>query len=140
MANRDLFSTARKTQSHDTVNEAGGKAYNMSPRAALAQLAATGCLSNTFYATAQSQLDQILKNATAVAGQKTGPEFLAKLAIYAREHAFMKDMPALLLTILAVRDSELYERVFPRIVDNGRMLRNHIQILRSGQIDGRRSL
>lgn len=140
MANRDLFSTARKTQAADTINEAGGKAYKMSERAALAQLAATGCLSNTFYVSAKSQLDKVLKLANKVSQQKTGNEFLAKLAIYSRQHAFMKDMPALLLTILAVRDPDLYERVFPQIVDNGKMLRNHVQILRSGQVDGRRSM
>lgn len=140
MANRDIFSTAKKTQPADTMNQAGGKAYKMTARAGLAQIAATGCLSNTFYASAKTQLDTVLDLANKVSKEKDGNEFLAKLAIYSRSRAFMKDMPALLLTILAVREPELYERVFTQIVDNGKMLRNHIQILRSGQIDGRRSM
>jgi 60 kDa SS-A/Ro ribonucleoprotein len=36
----------------NTVNEAGGIAYKLSPKAALAQYAATGCFNHTFYADA----------------------------------------------------------------------------------------
>lgn len=41
-------------------------------------------------------------------------QYLAKLALYAREKAFMKDMPAALLVALSVRDTELMHRVFDR--------------------------
>lgn len=141
MANRNLFSTAKKkAQSTNTMNEAGGTAYKMESRAALAQIATTGCLSSTYYASAKSQLDQVLKLAKEVAAQPEGDLFLAKLAIYSREKGFMKDMPALLLTILAIRSPLLYEKIFPRVVDNTKMLRNHVQILRSGQIDGRKAM
>ena len=40
----------------------------------------------------------------------------------------MKDMPALLAAILAVRDLELLAQVFPRVIDSGKMLRNFVQI------------
>jgi 60 kDa SS-A/Ro ribonucleoprotein len=66
-------------------------------------------------------------------------EFVAKTAVFAREKGFMKDMPALLLAILSVKDKALFERVFPRVVDNGKMLRNFVQIMRSGTV-GRKSL
>src|ERR1700722_13237176 len=51
----------------------------------------------------------------------------------------MKDVPALLVAYLAKRDVGLMKAVFPRVVDNGKMLRNFVQIVRSGAV-GRKSL
>jgi 60 kDa SS-A/Ro ribonucleoprotein len=51
----------------------------------------------------------------------------------------MKDMPALLCAWLSTRDARLHESVFARVIDNTRMLRNYVQILRSGVV-GRKSL
>lgn len=136
MANTQLFQSIKGlfVPAADTVNEAGGSAYKMEPQHALAQLAVTGCLNNTFYAGAAEQLEKVLELAAQV-----DAAFVAKTAIYARERGNMKDMPALLLATLAVRDVALFARVFPRVVDSGKMLRNVVQILRSGQV-GRKSL
>ena len=136
MANKNLFKSivgifSPKT---DTVNEAGGIAYKLAPKHALAQLAATGCFNHTFYADAGEQLDTVLALANEVE-----PDFVAKTAVFARERGYMKDMPALLLAVLSIRDKELFERVFPRVADNGKMLRNFVQIMRSG-VTGRKSL
>lgn len=109
-------------------------AYAFGPRHQLAQLAATGCLSRTFYADAAQQLDQVL-----ALTQTLEPAFIAKAAIYGRQSGYMKDMPALLAASLAVRDVALLSAVFPRIIHNGKMLRNFVQILRSGAV-GRQSL
>src|SRR5437879_3532538 len=51
----------------------------------------------------------------------------------------MKDMPAALLLSLATRDTVLMHKVFDRVVDNGRVLRTVLQMIRSGQF-GRKSL
>lgn len=136
MANKNLFKSivGMLSPKADTVNEAGGQAYKLSPKQALAQYAATGCFNHTFYADAGEQLDKVLALANEVE-----PEFVAKTAVYAREKGKMKDMPALLLAVLSVRDKQLFERVFPRIADNGKMLRNFVQIMRSGAV-GRKSL
>lgn len=187
MANKNLFSSqrGRKAPATDTRNRAGGVAYRMKDKQGLAQLAATGCLSRTFYASARTQLDEILKLANRV-----DPEFLAKTAIYARKRGYMKDMPALLLAVIAAKMGEAYKgsdeawdahqesneptkyrsakaydeahtetyqgyvRVqkkadklkedifvpaFHRVLDNPRMLRNFVQIIRSG-VTGRKSL
>jgi 60 kDa SS-A/Ro ribonucleoprotein len=136
MANKNLFQTVRGmfTPKADVINEAGGLAYRLAPKAALAQYAATGCLSHTFYADASEQLEKVLELANELDG-----EFVAKTAVYAREKGFMKDMPALLAAILASKDKQLLERVFPRVIDNGKMLRNFVQIMRSGAT-GRKSL
>src|SRR5262245_7637855 len=118
----------------DARNEAGGPAYLMPPEHALAQLAATGCLNATFYASAEGQLDRALDLSSRVA-----PEFVAKTAVYCRERGFMKDMPALLLAALSRRDPAAMDRVFDRVVDSPRMLRTFVQIVRSG-VAGRKSL
>jgi 60 kDa SS-A/Ro ribonucleoprotein len=70
---------------------------------------------------------------------RVDPCFVAKTAVFARERGYMKDMPALLVATLAVRDRDLLATVFPRVVDNAKMLRNFVQIVRSGAT-GRKSL
>jgi 60 kDa SS-A/Ro ribonucleoprotein len=187
MANKQLFSSqrGRKVPAANTCNHAGGVAYRMEDKHGLAQLAATGCLSRTFYASAHNQLDEVLELANRV-----DPEFLAKTAVYARKRGYMKDMPALLLAVIAAKmgtdykladeawtkhkdsndpekyssaksfDEEFnktykeYVRVqkaadalkddvfvpaFHRVLDNPKMLRNFVQIVRSG-VTGRKSL
>jgi 60 kDa SS-A/Ro ribonucleoprotein len=119
----------------DAVNEAGGRAYRLTPRHALAQLAATGTCNGVYYATGADQLATVLQ----LVEQVDDHVFLAQLAVYARERAFMKDMPAALLLVLSRRDPALFRRVFPRVIDNGRVLRTLFQMVRGGQF-GRRSL
>lgn len=136
MANTSLFKSivGKLLPSADTRNVAGGRAYAFTPEHALAQYAATGCVNATFYASAEEQLDTILNLAMRV-----DPALVAKVAIYARERGAMKDMPALLCAVLAVRDGELLERIFDRVIDSGKMLRTFVQIVRSGTT-GRKSL
>ncbi len=118
----------------DTVNEAGGTAYKFTPKQALAQYAATGCFNRTFYAGADEQLEKVLKLC-----EEIDAEFVAKTAVFTRRESFMKDMPALLTAILSTKDKDLLERIFPLVIDNGKMLRNFVQIMRSGVV-GRKSL
>jgi 60 kDa SS-A/Ro ribonucleoprotein len=136
MANKSLFGSIRGAliAQTDSVNEEQAPAYRLSPKHALAQYAATGCLSSTFYASATQQLESVLSLTRAV-----DPEFVAKTAIYCREQGFMKDMPALLCAVLSARDTKLLEQVFGRVIDSGKMLRNFVQIIRSG-VAGRKSL
>ncbi len=135
MANKHLFrSAARRFAIADAVNEAGGRAYARPARQALAQYAATGCFGTTFYASEGEQLDRVLSLCAEL-----DDEFIARTAIYARQRAHMKDMPALLLAVLASRPSDALDRVFDRVCDNGKLLRSFVQVLRSGTT-GRRSL
>ena len=105
MANENLFASflGKLLPAADAVNEAGGSAYAFGPEHALAQYAATGCLHGTFYASARTQLDVVLKLAFDV-----DVDFLAKTAIYARQRGHMKDMPALLCAVLSIRSSGLF--------------------------------
>ncbi len=136
MANKSIFSKihGRMAPAGNTVNEAGGKAYSLSAKEALAQLAATGCFNGTFYATADEQLEKVITLCRNIE-----PGFIAKTALYARQAGYMKDMPALLCAILTVRDIELFERVAPVVLDNAKMVRVFTQIVRSGVV-GRKSL
>ena len=136
MANKTLFSSAKAMAlpRADTVNREGSIAYAYGPEALLAQLAATGTLADGFYSDAPTQLAEALAAAQAV-----DPEWVAKCAIYARQSGAMKDMPALLTAVLSTADPDLMVPVFKRVIDNGRMLRNFVQIMRSGQT-GRTSL
>ncbi len=139
MANQQLFRSTGKARAMalppaaDARNAHGAPAYAREARHALAQFAATGCLSNTFYSSAGSELTQVRELC-----EQVSPEFIAKTAIYCRERAFMKDMPALLLAVLTARTPVLLERVFDRVIDSPKMLRNYVQIVRSGVV-GRKS-
>jgi 60 kDa SS-A/Ro ribonucleoprotein len=136
MANNGLFASAiaRLLPAADTVNREGAPAYAFAPEHKLAQLATTGTLHDTFYTGAEAQLAELLE-AAALAD----PRFVAKAAVYARTRGAMKDMPALLAAWLTVAEPDLAVAVFGRVIDNGRMLRNFVQIMRSGAV-GRTSL
>jgi 60 kDa SS-A/Ro ribonucleoprotein len=131
--NSTLFANVQNRA--DSVNEAGGRAYRLPPKHALAQLAATGCFNGVYYSDAETQLATVLSLIDSVDDNR----FLAKLAVYSRERAYMKDMPAALLLALSRRDTALFHQVFDRVVDNGRVLRTLFQMLRSG-LFGRKSL
>ncbi|MDF2369789.1 MAG: RNA-binding protein [Rhizobiaceae bacterium] len=136
MANKSIFaSIAGKMLPHsDTFNNAGARAYGLSPEQALAQLAVTGTFNQTFYADGVEQMEDVLTLALQVE-----TDFLARLAVYAAEQGNMKDMPSLLLAILSGRQSDHFDRAFARIVTNGKMLRVFVQMMRSG-VAGRKSL
>ncbi|HVI41274.1 MAG TPA: hypothetical protein VM577_11475 [Anaerovoracaceae bacterium] len=137
MANKNLFKTVRSLNvpSATAVNEAGGAAYTMPAKHALAQYVSTGTFNSTYYASAEDQLTKVLELVKQVE-----PEFVAQCAIYARERGFMKDMPAFLCAFLVSQGrNDLAGKVFSRIMDNPKMVRNFVQFLRSGVL-GRKSL
>ena len=136
MANKNLFHSLKGwlVPATDARNEERAPAYRFTHEHTLAQYAATGCLNSTFYASAEDQLSKVLELSNRV-----DAEFIALTAIYCRERGFMKDMPALLCALLSVRDGKLFTEIFPRVIDNGKMLRNFVQIMRSGAV-GRKSL
>jgi len=140
MSSKSLFSSKSKKASAkvvkptNTINKAGGTAYTLSDKAALAQLAMTGCFNGTFYVSDKEQLKKTLELAN-----KLPAEYVAKLAVYARQKGLMKDMPAVLAAVVAGKDSDLLSKIFPKVIDNPKMLRNFVQVIRSGAT-GRKSL
>ncbi|WP_171097591.1 RNA-binding protein [Ruegeria sp. HKCCD7255] len=136
MANKSVFASikGRLLPKATAKNAHGAPAYAYSDAHALAQVAVTGTFGGMFYQTPQDELEYVLDVAEAVE-----PRFLAQAAIYARRSGYMKDMPAVLLAVLARRDPVLFRVAFGQVVDNGKMLRNFVQVIRSGQT-GRKSL
>lgn len=137
VANKHLFSPApagHVPPITDIFNHAGGNAYQSGAKESLAQYVATGCLANTFYTSADEQLDTVLKLAA-----ECPAEFVAQVAIYGRKSAFMKDAPALLLAHLLTRDAAMFRAAFGRVIDNPKMLRTFVQIVRSGKV-GRKAI
>ena len=136
MANKTLFSKVmdKLLPFTDVVNESGGVAYALTPKQQLAQFAATGCFNTTFYASGEDQLAKVIDLASRIE-----PEFVAKVALYARAKGHMKDMPALLAAVLSVTSPGLMGEVFDRVIDSPKMLRNFVQIMRSGAV-ARKSL
>lgn len=130
--NKDIFAK----DATNTKNNAGGKAYQMSPKQALAQLVSTGTLNHTFYTDAQPQLAEVIEHA-----QKVDSNFLAQLAVYGRHNSKMKDMPVILLALLSMREDgqAQFKQAFNLVINNGKQLRNFVQVMRSGMV-GRKSL
>ncbi len=133
MANKNVFGAAtNQSPAATTTNLAGGLAYELSPKATLSQLAATNCFNGTYYANSQDTYEMAKR---AVYALREDQEFIAKTAIYCRDKAYMKDMPAYLCAVLACQpngDRELFRKTFRRVIDNGKMLRTFVQIARSG--------
>jgi 60 kDa SS-A/Ro ribonucleoprotein len=136
MANKTLFKSliGKLMPATDALNEHQAPAYALTPKQQLAQYVATGCLNHTFYATADEQLAKVLELC-----EQVDAAFIAKTAVFCRERGHMKDMPALLCAVLSVKDRPLLNAIFPRVIDNAKMLRNFVQIMRSGVV-GRKSL
>jgi 60 kDa SS-A/Ro ribonucleoprotein len=133
MANKSLFASVSSSvvaPAVETKNNAGGDAYFFTNKQMLAQIAATNCFNNTYYSSSEENLELAKK---AVLNLKNDPEFVAKTAIYCRDKAYMKDMPAFLLVALITwGETKLFRKVFDIVIDNGKMLRNFVQIGRSG--------
>ena len=138
MANKNIFKNKKLLPSATTTNNAGGIAYAVSDKNALARLCATGTLGNTFYSTAEADLVKILDLCGRVP-----LSFVGQLAVYCRQKGLLKDIPALLLAYFVINsadyDFEQVQSVFNDVVNNGKMLKNFVQIIRSGQL-GRKSL
>lgn len=136
MANKSVFASTigKLLPRANAWNHEKAPAYALAPNAALAQLAATGTFNKVFYAEPREQLADILKLA-----HRVDAAFMAKTAIYAHEQGHMKDMPAVLLAVLSTLDTGDFAKAFPRVISNGRMLRNFVQVIRSGAV-GRKSL
>lgn len=141
MANKNLFKTVSNSvktvvaPKADTTNNAGGKAYKFDKKHALAQIACTNCFNGTYYASAEQNL-KLAKDAAIEL--LDDPEFIAKVAVYSRDKGYMKDMPAFLTVVLADTDKKLFRKVFRKVIDNGKMLRNVIQMGRSGVVTGKK--
>lgn len=135
MANRSIFVAPNAVVAPNTINAAGGAAYAMSAKEALAQYVVTATFNGTFYANADEHVDQCL----ALCNQINDPVFIAKAAVYGSTVGKMKDVPVVLLAWLAANGhSTQVQQAFPKICNNFKQVSNFAQVIRSGKL-GRKS-
>lgn len=79
-----------------TTNLAGGKAYRISPELDLYTRVCCSVLSDSYYQSASTELQQIRELVHLVS-----PEFVARLAVYARTKMNLRTIPLVLITELA---------------------------------------
>ncbi len=96
-----------------TTNAEGANAYIQSPELELYTAVVTSALKDTFYESSDNRLSRI-----KVLIQQVEPEFVAKLAVYAREHMYLRSIPLVLTVELAkiVRGNDLIARLTCRVV------------------------
>jgi hypothetical protein len=82
------------------MNNEGAKAYTMTPAEELYTAVVTTGLSNTTYEKGNERLNRIQSLIT-----KNDPEFVAKLAVYARKEMYLRSIPLVLTTELARQTS-----------------------------------
>lgn len=135
MNNKLFNSQVSNVPAANARNHSGGTAYSLPAQVSLAKYCVCGVFQDTYQTDAEEQLERVLKLCN-----QSEPEFIAKLAVYSRIHSRMKLTPAFLVAYLARNNIDLCKRVFPKVINDGKMLRNFIQILRSGVIGTSRSL
>lgn len=89
------FNSSTKNK-NEVNNHEGGKAYKNSPELELYSLVATSLLSDKFYESEGSQIKRIKSLI-----KKCSPEFVAKLAKYARNELYLRSVPVMLTVELA---------------------------------------
>ena len=102
------------TKEKDVVeNHEGAVAYSLSPEMELYSAVVTSMLSNKFYETENETLERI-KGLI----KKVSPEFVGKLAVYAREQMYLRSIPLVLVTELAKihNGDNLVSKVVKRVV------------------------
>ena len=78
------------------VNHEGAEAYRMTPEMELYTAVVTSALEEMYYEGKTDRVDRI----AGLVG-KVSPEFVAKLAVYARTQMNLRSIPLVLLTLLA---------------------------------------
>lgn len=86
----------KSTRTAATTNYMGGKAFQLSPEMELYTATVTSFVDNTYYEKANARIERIRACIKQVA-----PEFVAKLAIYAREEMNLRSISMVLLIELA---------------------------------------
>lgn len=95
------------------LNKANAPAYQLSPEWNLYSTVVTSSLSDKFYETANERLETLRSLI-----KKNDPEFVAKLAVYAREQMYLRSIPLVLVVELAKihQGDSLVSRLTTRII------------------------
>ena len=89
-----IFNNKRATKNHE-----GAKAYMLGPKEELYTTVVSSILSKSYYETENERLERIKSLVKQIAGEE--PEFVAKLAVYARTMMNLRTVPVILAVELA---------------------------------------
>ena len=116
----------------DTRNKANFPAWRMSDEMRLEQLAMTGTLGSSFYASAKEATEEaiaLLEHADAA--------MLAKAIVRGRQEGFIRTFPILGLLYLSKKDTALFQKVFDQVILTGNDLADFIDLTRKSRGFGR---
>jgi hypothetical protein len=108
---RREFNTPKQTvaEATRTTNYEGGEAFEPAdPRLTLCKRTINQLLEGSFYETDDEQLAAVVRRFDAAANDN--PEFVLKLAAYARQELYLRDIPQVLLVLTANDDRFNIER------------------------------
>ena len=107
----------------DTVNSENFPAWRQSEKSALVQLAMTGTLGNSFYASRE----ELANDALSVLN-KADAEDLAQAIVKGRNEGFIRAFPILGLVMLSKKDTSLFKQVFNQVILTGNDLVDFIDL------------
>ncbi len=116
----------------DTTNAENFPAWSMSDTVRLEQLAMTGTLGSSFYASAKNLAGDALKLL-----ERADAAALAKAIVHGRQEGFIRAFPILGLAKLSEKSPELFQQVFDQVILTGNDLGDFIDIVRHQRGFGR---
>jgi len=104
-------------------NAAGGKAWSKSNAESLMQLAMTGTLTNTFYASDRKIIEGAVELVKAADAKD-----LANAIIAGRNEGFIRAFNIMGLVYLSQKDSKIFKKTFPKVIRTGGDLEDFINM------------
>jgi 60 kDa SS-A/Ro ribonucleoprotein len=133
---KELFAKTMVVNSADTVNLAGGIAWDKPLEEKFRQLMFTGGICNTYYMNEAQMVRHGIKTLTSFI--QINPELAAQHAIHGRSHGFMRSMPIIALSFLSTcAEKNAFRRAFNKIILTPRDLIDFIEITKSHRGLGR---
>lgn len=118
---------------NEKITYEGGKAYELSFKESVAEMFSLGLVRGNFYQTDQEVIANtrdLMKKAL-----EECPEWATKCAVYGQEFNSLKLVPTLWLVYLStLKDKELFDKAFARIITNPKMLHDFMTLARKGGI------
>ena len=125
---KEIIEQLEKIQTYenaDTVNKENFPAWQMSDAARLEQLALTGTLGSSFYASAGETAAEALALL-----ERADAADLSRAIIRGRNEGFIRTFPLLGLVVLSKKSPELFQQAFPKVVLTGNDLEDFIDMTR----------
>ena len=125
---KEIIEQLEKIQTYenaDTVNKENFPAWQMSDAARLEQLALTGTLGSSFYASAGETAAEALALL-----ERADAADLSHAIIRGRNEGFIRAFPLLGLVVLSKKSPELFQQAFPKVVLTGNDLEDFIDMTR----------